>query len=480
MTRIGRRGLLAGAGALAAPWPLGHLARSVLRAQEARPPQRFLAIFTPHGSVLESWRPSAADGGPASERDFVLDGPRSVLAPLARHQDRLVLLDGVDYRVCYETDVVGHNPGIMAFLTGAGVHPEREDRPNADSLDRVLAARWAGATPRSALRVGLLSQGDVNGWDAMCFSGDGLVREPTVVDPALLYEGWFVRSMVGGDEEARRAMARLYARRRSVLDYARADLARLRARAPAAERVRLDAHAEALRSIERRLTGEGESAAPSCDLPRAPGPLDPASLGDQEPVLAAHAELIAQAFLCDLTRVATLQVHHAGAPHGLPWLGLAGDMHHDLAHAQTGVASEPYLTLQRWYSAQVAMVLDRLAATPEGDGSMLDHTLVLWGNELGHPAAHDNAMVPLVLAGGAGGRLRTGRYLRARPHDDVWCLPGFGSGTCDDGHAFDEQVPHNRVLTSICHLLGLDDVDYVGDPRFADHPGFQGGLPGLT
>jgi hypothetical protein len=128
------------------------------------------------------------------------------------------------------------------------------------------------------------------------------------------------------------------------------------------------------------------------------------------------------------------------------------DGHHDLSHLGDGDQSmvDKITSINEWYSEEVKYLLDAMAAVPEGDGTMLDNSIVLWGNELSRGNSHGNHPVPFVLFGGGGGVLQTGRYLQ---YDDVI---------------------HNRMLVSICNLMGLDIS------TFGDQDNGSGGLPGLT
>jgi hypothetical protein len=172
----------------------------------------------------------------------------------------------------------------------------------------------------------------------------------------------------------------------------------------------------------------------------------------------------------DLTRVVTLFM--AGPP--MPWLDIHEDVHHNIAHMlDSGTASQREATrlrmvkVQLWYTRQVAYLMDQLAAVPAGNGTALDNTVILWGNELANPAGHTGVGVPMVLAGGAGGRFRMGRYLRLRPGVDplsTWTGSGILQGA----------VAHNKLLVSIANAFGLPKRTTFG------HPDYLGELPGLV
>jgi hypothetical protein len=159
------------------------------------------------------------------------------------------------------------------------------------------------------------------------------------------------------------------------------------------------------------------------------------------------------ALACDVTRVASIQWSHTVGPTVFSWLGLE-DGHHSLSHYDPSnpAAIADFIASERWYSERFAELLDRLAEMPEPGttGSMLDHSLVLWSQELGDGRLHECKRVPFVLAGGAGGHLNPGTYL------------DFGA------------TPHQKLLVSVCQACGLTNQVY-GD---ASHG--VGGLEGIT
>src|SRR5688500_2179335 len=163
--------------------------------------------------------------------------------------------------------------------------------------------------------------------------------------------------------------------------------------------------------------------------------------------------LMLLAHSCDLTRVSTMLLSNANSWQHYPWLGV-NEEHHELSHSSSSDAAstEKLVKVAVWHSEQVAYVVDRLAATPEADGgTMLDRTLLLWGNEIGVGNTHTYKDIPWLIAGGAGGYLKTGRSLH-----------------------FKDQ-PHNNLLLSLCHAMGLTDVQSFGIPALCTGP-----LPGLV
>jgi hypothetical protein len=152
------------------------------------------------------------------------------------------------------------------------------------------------------------------------------------------------------------------------------------------------------------------------------------------------------ALACDLTRVGSIMWTNSVGNITYPWLGI-NDRHHDLSHEpdSNADAQEKLVRINTWYAEQLAYLLSRLSAVPEGDGTLLDNTLVVWGNELGRGNSHTRDDIPFLLAGKAGGSVRTGQYLK-----------------------FDKR-PHNDLLTSMCRAVGLDNQSF-GDARFNTGP----------
>jgi hypothetical protein len=150
--------------------------------------------------------------------------------------------------------------------------------------------------------------------------------------------------------------------------------------------------------------------------------------------------------------VSTFMWANADSWQYYPWIGVNQE-HHELSHAGDGDAAsrDKLIEINAWHSEQVKYLLDKLAAAPDSEGTLLDNSLVLWGNELGAGNSHSYRDIPWLLAGGAGGSLRMGRSLQ-----------------------FKDQ-PHNNLLLSVCHAMGLSDLTSFGIPTLCTGP-----LSGLT
>ncbi|MBC8068016.1 MAG: DUF1552 domain-containing protein [Deltaproteobacteria bacterium] len=416
-----RRFIHALGGGLAALPVLGGLGGRSRAGGSSPAAQRLLVFFSPNGTVHEHWRPQ---GG---ETDFSF-ASGSVLEPLADLRERLIVCDGLDF-----VAATNHEGGMAAMLTGQG---DASSVTGGKSIDQYVAARLASPTKFSSLELGVLTSPWGGGIQTrMSYSAPGTFVTPDD-DPHHVFDRMFA-DLVGGDEAA----ARLRARRQRVVDLLVDDVSSLRGRLGAAERVKMDAHLEALAQLEQGLT------AVSCDPAEAPLVGDHLANDSFPAVGQSMMNLLTMALMCDMTRVATIQWSHTVSPVVFSWLGV-GEQHHSLSHIDdsntAGVAQ--FVQCERWFAERFAELLTQLDALPDpsGEGTMLDTTLVVWAKELGDSRLHECRSVPFVLAG-ASQQLTPGRYL------------DFG-GTA-----------HNHLLVSICQAMGLDN-DSFGDASLGTGP----------
>ncbi|MFT5429899.1 MAG: hypothetical protein ACI9OJ_000572, partial [Myxococcota bacterium] len=227
------------------------------------------------------------------------------------------------------------------------------------------------------------------------------------------------------------------ARRQSVLDLVGQELSELSGVLGVEERRHLDAHTTAVREVERAIQVP-DPALDSCE-PVAPGALNASSNPELFPEVGRQMmDVAALALSCDMTRIVTLQWSGAASPVVHTWAGV-DSAHHPTAHQlglSQGEARARLVAIERWYATQFASLLTRLQASAAQEGSLLDHTTVVWCHEQSDGATHGRADMPYVLAG----NVRGGR----RIHFD--------------------GVVHNRLLVTLCHLMGQTDVTHFGDP----------------
>jgi hypothetical protein len=437
MTRfkLTRRGFLraAGLGAGALSLPLLGAGRSRAAGEF---PLRFLVVFTANGTIPENWRPG---GG---ETDFTLG---RILEPLARHREKLLILDGMDMRSATSGPGDGHQQGMGHFLTGVELLPG-DTMGGCDScapvswasgisIDQHIASFIGPDTRFRSLELGVKTSDNANVWTRMCYRA---ASEPLPPEP----NPYAVFDRVFGDFDTSRfdTEKRDYLRRQ-VVDFVYEDFAAVRGRLGADDRRRLESHVQGMDEIARRLDNPTELGA-ACVAPDLGARLDHRRDENYPAVGELQMRQAAMALACDLTRVVSLQWSNSVSGQRMPWLGI-GEGHHDLSHEGDGNtdAKTKLTEINRWYAEQLAFLLDRLDEIPEGDGTLLDNTIVLWGNELGVGNSHTRNNIPIVMAGSGGGALRTGRALR-----------------------YDVR-PHNDLYATLQQVYGIDQSTF-GDPRF--------------
>jgi hypothetical protein len=442
-TRITRRKLLSGlsAGAIALTSPIWR--RATAFGQDATQPasKRFIGIFSANGTIGSAFFP----GGDASSAP--LGTLPAILAPLEAHKEKLLVLKGVHMNSTVEDElgVASMNkpggphmkgPGAMltggsllaGSFTGAGGPAGWADRM---SVDQAIAERFGSETRFPSLEFGVRIEGQ-EPLRVISYRGP---NQPNIAvdDPRQMYERIFADLELSDSERAQRL-----ADQESVLAFMKDDIGRLQARVTSEDRARLEAHLDGIRNIEQRL----HSAEVACDAPELPMGLDPRAMENYPMVGQLQMDLMLLAQRCGMTRVSTLMWANADSWQYYPWIGV-NEEHHELSHAgdDDEAARDKLITINAWHAEQLKYLLDGLLEADEPDGSsLLDNTLVLWGNELGAGNAHSYKDIPWLLAGGAGGALRMGRALQ-----------------------FSDR-PHNDLLVSVCNAMGMHDVTSFGIP----------------
>lgn len=453
-----RRQCLIGAGGslLALPW-LEALSGGRAFAAEGRP-KRLVVVFRPNGVFPDNWWPHAG----ADESGFVLNTATAPLEPL---RDQLLFVDGIDMPMAERGVSPGdeHQRGMGACLTGRknqqgtfdGVGSDPSGYADGVSLDQHLAhlldENYLAATgyrlPIGSLNLGVFSESTPSAPNKrrMIFSGPGQPI-PSMEDPVQVYDAIF--SGRTGEPSGQAVVNR---KSKLVLDSVLDQLNTLERNSGAADRERLQRHAALVRSVEQRL---GANMA-ECVIP-APPQLAALRHEEARRVSRLQIDLLVSALACDLTRVATLQYINSDNQYDFRALpDPAND--HSMGHTEWGSA-EIGLTREQgiarrlprhvWYAEEFAYLLEQMASVREGEGSLLDSSVVLWISDMS-TGAHSYRRMPYVLAGG-GSALRTGRLVRFESRS-----------VCD-------------LFLSIIHLFGFEDTSF-GDPEF-----FTGPLSGLS
>lgn len=261
---------------------------------------------------------------------------------------------------------------------------------------------------------------------------------PAQVDPWKLYAALFAPSLGGADAQKR------LLQKRTVLDYVRADLKALKPALPAADRGRLEAHETALREFERRLELSLVERSGSCKTQVIPSErIDLTAEANVPALVTLMFDFLALALGCGLTRIVNFQFGQSGERWRFNWLGLDENSHDEIFHRDDGLnaaIAAKSIKIHVWYAKQVAYLCQRMAALPGSNGSLLDDSLVVWGNEMG-TGPHGMSDIPVVMIGSAGKRLATGRLVDGGPqtHHRLGCsvlnlfgVPAQGFGELPD------------------------------------------------
>lgn len=442
---MSRRSLLRGAGGIAIGLPLleAMVGRRSHAGGEEGPPPRFIVMFSANGTIEERWTPVG------TEEDFVLDvpgDPGRILAPLEPFKERLLVLGGLDMLSrSHGPGGNGHDMGMGHMLTGADlvVGPsgvgEFSHLPDGSaggpSIDQSIADVIGMESAFRSIEFGVQANLDVNRQitSRMCYRGPFEVLPPEN-DPRAAFDSFFLQ--LGADPTE---IAKLRARRHSVLDRVKEDFDRLNAKLGGTDKQKLEAHLQAIREVEQSLDAEG-GPLPGCALPDDPGELNPQSNDNFPTVGRLQMDLMAMALACDITRVSSLQWSTAQSGVRHTWLG-HNDSHHSLSHEadNDSNARAQLVQINHWYAEQFAYLLGKLAGQAELDGTLLDNTVVLWVNEQGNGDIHSKDQIPFVLAGNHAGKLRTGRWVQY------------------------EQRAHNDLFVSLLNLYGSDALTF-GNP----------------
>jgi hypothetical protein len=348
----------------------------------------------------------------------------------------------------------------MAFLTGRSLNAGNfvggdgtlAGWASGISVDQEIAAAIGKDTKHKSLHFGVQSTayGGTEVRTVMSYSGsDQPIANET--SPYSMYN--LVFSGLGQDPAG---AAALRARRQSVLDAVGKQYEGLTPKLGAEDRVKLEQHLAAVRDVEQRLDSPSGTVGGSCQVPDVGAPID---LNDpmSYPVIGKlHMDLLVMALACDLTRVATLQWSASTNNKPYPFLSYdsgAGpqailDDEHVMGHQPDSDvhAWNKLRIIRRWYMDQLAYLLGKLKEIPEGDGSMLDNTVVLVASEITRGNTHSHMDAPFLLAGSGGGYFKTGRSLN-----------------------YSGDVPHNNLLVSIMNAMGIPATTF-GDPEFCKGP----------
>jgi hypothetical protein len=386
---ISRRHLLRGAGGVAIGLPLldAMLPAASAWAQAASTPQsRYAAVYIPHGKTMAKWTPKSEGRG------FEFS---EILKPLEGHRDQLNVISGLRLQTGYGTDgsaAANHARASATWLNCVDVG----DDPNkmGISVDQAAARSIGQKTPLPSIEL-TIEDGRTMSWSS------ATTPLPMQRNPLVVFEKLFGQGGTEAERNARRDQAR------SLLDSVMPEINALRRNVGGNDAARMDQYLTSVREIERRIQLAGQLPA-GVELPARPSGV-PASFEAHIQILF---DLQVLAWQADITRVSTLMIAREISGTTYPNSGVRDAFHNLSHHSNIQANKDRFAVLNAYHVSQLNYLLDKLKATPDGDGSLLDHSIVMYGSGIADGNNHDHAPLPIALIGGASGKLQGGRHIR--------------------------------------------------------------------
>ena len=369
-------------------------------------PRRMAFIYIPNGANMEEWTPTSVGA------DYELP---NILQPLQPLKNDFQVISGLAHD---KARPHGDGPGDHArasatFLTGCQARKTKgADIKVGVSVDQIAAEKIGKSTRLPSLELSC----DKGRTAGECDSGYSCAYQfnlswktastpmPPEVDPRLVFDRLFSSGIDGGTEE-NRAKRDLY--NKSILDFVTEDASRLRSKLGYTDRHKLDEYLTAVRELEQRIQQAEKFAATQPDF------VKPTGIPKQyEQHLRLMYDMMALAFQSDTTRIATFITAHDGDDRPYPFIGVS-DGHHTLSHHQNDQAKkEKIAKINRFHTEQFAYFLNKLKSVKEGDGTLLDNCLIVYGGAIGDGNRHNHDNLPILLAGHGAGALNPGRHLK--------------------------------------------------------------------
>jgi hypothetical protein len=406
---ISRRTLLCGLGTAVALPMLEAMLPVTALAQAAKKtrPNRMVFIFVPNGMNMQAWKPSA-DG-----TSFELP---EILQPLKNVKDQLSILTGLTQRNAFALGDGGgdHARSTSVWLTG--VHPRKTagaDIKVGISVDQVAAQKVGNKTKFPSLEIGCergAQAGNCDSGYSCAYSSSISWRSESTpvakeVDPRLVFERLFSN---GDPTESAESRARRELYRKSILDFVLDDANALKAKLGAHDQRKLDEYFTCVREIEQRVeNAEKAGAAMNVALAGKPSGI-PQDYAEHIHLLGDMMVLALQA---DLTRICTFMFANDGSNRNYRNIGVA-EGHHDLSHHGRDAAKlEKIKQINTFHTTQLAYILEKMQATKDGDGTLLDNSMVVYGAGISDGDRHNHDDLPILLAGKGAGTIRSGRHV---------------------------------------------------------------------
>jgi len=433
--RFSRRALLKRMGLGAGFLPLLSTERA--RAANASGfPTRFIAITWTDGICPPSFYPSSA--GAITTLPPTLQSLASWSSKVTLFKNASKAQSPFDLTTMIDGDsAYGGHWSYPALLTGDVTVNGTSSMANSPSIDQVIANNLASQGVNNAqLNVGCRPYSTYTSWRS--------ANTPNVQqsDPYKLFT-----SLFSGAGMSTGQMTSQLSRRKSVLDFVGKELTAFSKNLGTDDKAKVQIHLDSIRSLETQLTSSTPSTPATCTSPDiTPAGLNLNNVSNYPNHVKFMADLVAAAVICGKARSVTMDLIDNGGGNSLtfPWLNIPSPDFHAIAHQGSANYTQK-LTIDQWFYQQcVAQIVGKLAGASEGSGTVLDNTVILVCNDMSEGAAHYVGSIPYVMIGGGGGAFKTGRVV-----------------------TFPNQMPNNKLLTSILHAFGINagmgPAKYAGD-----------------
>ena len=375
-------------------------AMTALAKTPAKPVSRLGFVYVPMGCDRARWTPTGQD---------TLGELSPILAPLGPIKEQLTVVTNLRLENSYPGT---HDTANSGFLSAAlAKHTESSDYHLGTTVDQVAAKHMGRDRQLPSLELSM----DLNSLAGVCNNGYACVYQnclswsspttplPSEAHPRIVFERLFGE---GGGADARRTALR---GRASLLDSFSDDIARLKRRVGMTDRVRVDQYLDTIREVERQIqrAEAGAMDNPMPDLDRPVGV--PAAFADHAKLMF---DLQVLAFQADITRVVTFQLARELSNRTYPEIGVADPHHPTSHHGNDPEKLAKIAKINTFHVSLFAQFLEKLKSTPDGDGSLLDNTVYLYGSGLGNSSLHDHENLPILVAGGAACGMRGGRHIQ--------------------------------------------------------------------
>jgi hypothetical protein len=384
-------------------------AGTVLAATAATPKTRLGCIYIPHGATMDKWTPKGEG------RSFEFSEILQPLAPFREHVNVISDLAHAPVAPWTGEDTGGaenHVRAAAVFLSGA--HPVKKNEAHVGTtIDQIAAQKVGQDTPLPSIELSMeplnLTCGDAGftcAYRNTLSWKSATLPLPMENNPQIVFERLFGDGSTDAQRQERRQQSR------SLLDSIRQEVPSLEKDLPPGDRRRLRDYLDEVREIERRVKQVDAQLSRDLDLPDAPVGI-PAAFEDH---LKLMFDLQVLAYKSEITRISTLMLARENSNAVYPATGIREGFHNASHHSNERKNMDQFAVINQYHIRMLAYFLQRLQATPDGDGTLLDHSMVLYGSSLSDGNEHNFDPLPVLLAGGASGRIRGGRHLRHAPH----------------------------------------------------------------